>query len=248
MLGYLLMRVWRLKWVRLGDEIGHKDLDAEGLGAALHGIRKNYVGIFVDAGLEAEMGLIQNCWDEIGVFKCYSWHVSIAGVVAADGTFTVSRSNKLNDDVAADGNPISVRKCSATKKDKDIGFTLEFSWDTVKGKVTDSIISIENGTKFENKVAIPQGLKFRLIQASFHWLKNETLCMQPKIVRSPLGPVYWDVSIAGVVVCMSWPFTVSRSNKLNDELVALKVIPFRKAVTRRRNRRIGLLKSSPWIP
>ncbi|PWA64277.1 hypothetical protein CTI12_AA264370 [Artemisia annua] len=78
-------------------------------------------------------------------------------------------------------------KCSATKKDKEMKFTLEFSWDTVKGKVADSIIAIQNGTKIKSKVmeagqtankpstlyAIPHGLKFRLIQASFHWHKNE---------------------------------------------------------------------------
>ncbi|PWA63672.1 hypothetical protein CTI12_AA351140 [Artemisia annua] len=77
--------------------------------------------------------------------------------------------------------------CSATKKDKEIKFTLEFSWDTVKGKVVNSIIAIENGTKVKNKVmesgetankpstlyVIPQVLRFRLIQASFHWHKNE---------------------------------------------------------------------------
>ncbi|PWA51826.1 hypothetical protein CTI12_AA461690 [Artemisia annua] len=108
----------------------------------------------------------------------------MAGVVPADGPFTIPGKNKLNDDVAPDGTPISG---SATKKEKDTEFTLEFSWDTVKGKLTDSITAIENGTKLENEVmesgetakqpsslsAIAEGPRFRLMWASFHWLKNE---------------------------------------------------------------------------
>ncbi|GJU85312.1 hypothetical protein Tco_1292858, partial [Tanacetum coccineum] len=73
----------------------------------------------------------------------------MAGVVPADGPFTIPGKNKLNDDVAPDGTPISG---SATKKEKGTEFTLEFSWDTVKGKLTDSINAIENGTKLENEV------------------------------------------------------------------------------------------------
>ncbi|GKD27796.1 hypothetical protein Tco_1234010 [Tanacetum coccineum] len=45
------------------------------------------------------------------------------GVAPADGPFIVSGRNKLNDDLANEGNPISDRLVSATKKEKGIEFT-----------------------------------------------------------------------------------------------------------------------------
>ncbi|XP_021987903.1 uncharacterized protein LOC110884493 isoform X5 [Helianthus annuus] len=77
--------------------------------------------------------------------------------------------------------------CSAMKNNKDGEIALEFSWDTVKRKLTDSITAIENGTKLEKEViesgqtanqpsslsAIAVGPRFRLMWASFNWLKNE---------------------------------------------------------------------------
>lgn len=79
------------------------------------------------------------------------------------------------------------KKCSDVKNDKDSEVTLEFSWDTVKRKLTDSITAIENGTKLENEItesgqtanqtsslsAIAEGPRFRLMWSSFQWLKNE---------------------------------------------------------------------------
>ncbi|GKB59909.1 hypothetical protein Tco_0916095 [Tanacetum coccineum] len=47
----------------------------------------------------------------------------MAGVAPADGPFTVSGRNKLNDDLANEGNLISGRLVSATKKDKGIECT-----------------------------------------------------------------------------------------------------------------------------
>ncbi|GJT22163.1 hypothetical protein Tco_0892100 [Tanacetum coccineum] len=47
----------------------------------------------------------------------------MAGVALADGPFTVFGRNKLNDDLANEGNPISGRLVSATKKEKGIEFT-----------------------------------------------------------------------------------------------------------------------------
>nr|XP_043620766.1 uncharacterized protein LOC122592572 [Erigeron canadensis] len=108
----------------------------------------------------------------------------MAGVVPADGPFTVSGSNKVSDNVASDGNSVSG---SAMKNEKENEATLEFSWDTVKRKLSDSINAIENGTKLENEFtgsgqtakqpsslfAIAEGPRFRLMWASFQWLKNE---------------------------------------------------------------------------
>ncbi|PWA40847.1 hypothetical protein CTI12_AA554510 [Artemisia annua] len=172
------------------------------------------------------MGVRWRCvWVRMWILLMY---MKIPGVVAADGPFTVSRRNKLNDDEAHDGIPFLLgnqgtrRKHyivfvfnNATKKDKEMKFTLEFSWDTVKGKVADSIIAIENGTKFKNKVieagqtankpsslyAIPQGLKFRLMQASFHWHKNE-FCFLAGCHRFPIEGLCTkaDKKIKGLLV------------------------------------------------
>lgn len=73
------------------------------------------------------------------------------------------------------------------KNEKDSEATLEFSWDTVKRKLTDSITAIENGTKLDSESmgsgetasqpsslsAIAEGPRFRLMWTSFQWLKNE---------------------------------------------------------------------------
>ena len=61
------------------------------------------------------------------------------------------------------------------------------SWDTVENKLINSITAIEYGTKLETETmesgqtankssslsAIAEGPRFRLMLASFHWLKNE---------------------------------------------------------------------------
>lgn len=76
------------------------------------------------------------------------------------------------------------KKCSAVKNNKDTEVTLELSWDIVKRKLNDSITAIEVGTKLENESgktanqpsslsAIAVGPRFRLMWASFNWLKNE---------------------------------------------------------------------------
>ncbi|KAL4571918.1 hypothetical protein LXL04_018685 [Taraxacum kok-saghyz] len=105
----------------------------------------------------------------------------MAGVIPADGPFSTSRSNS---NMAPNGTSISG---SDVKNDKNKEVTLELSWDTVKEKLTNSITAIELGTKFENETmksrqtakqtsslsAIAEGPRFRLLLASFHWLKNE---------------------------------------------------------------------------
>ncbi|GJS76887.1 hypothetical protein Tco_0726768 [Tanacetum coccineum] len=48
--------------------------------------------------------------------------------------------------------PVSDHYPECHEEEKDIDFTLEFSWDTIKGKLTESITKIENGTKLENFV------------------------------------------------------------------------------------------------
>ncbi|KAM0026727.1 hypothetical protein Hdeb2414_s0020g00561481 [Helianthus debilis subsp. tardiflorus] len=108
----------------------------------------------------------------------------MAVAVPADGPFLGSGKKKLSDDVAPDGTSYSG---SAMRNNKDGEIALEFSWDTVKRKLTDSITAIENGTKLEKEVmesgqtanqpsslsAIAVGPRFRLMWASFNWLKNE---------------------------------------------------------------------------
>ncbi|CAH1424569.1 unnamed protein product [Lactuca virosa] len=108
----------------------------------------------------------------------------MAGVIPADGPFSTSRRNKSSDNVAPDGTPISG---SGVKNDKGKEVTLELSWDTVENKIINSITAIEHGTKLENETmesgqtankssslsAIAEGPRFRLMLASFHWLKNE---------------------------------------------------------------------------
>ncbi|KAI3694371.1 hypothetical protein L1987_77336 [Smallanthus sonchifolius] len=108
----------------------------------------------------------------------------MAVVVPADGPFLGSGRKKLSDNVALDGTPVSG---SAMKNNKDSEVTLEFSWDIVNRKLTDSVTAIENGTKLEKEImesgetanqpsslsAIAMGPRFRLMWASFKWLKNE---------------------------------------------------------------------------
>ncbi|XP_071698352.1 uncharacterized protein [Rutidosis leptorrhynchoides] len=109
----------------------------------------------------------------------------MAGVVPADGPFPVSGSGrkKSNDDVAPDRTSTS----GSDVKNEDSEVTLEFSWDTVKRKLTDSIAALDNGTKLENEImesgetanqplslsAIAEGPRFRLMWVSFQWLKHE---------------------------------------------------------------------------
>lgn len=108
----------------------------------------------------------------------------LAGVIPADGPFSTSRRNTSSDNVAPDGTPISG---SGVKNDKGKEVSLELSWDTVENKLINSITAIEYGTKLETETmesgqtankssslsAIAEGPRFRLMLASFHWLKNE---------------------------------------------------------------------------
>ncbi|KAI3801133.1 hypothetical protein L1987_29236 [Smallanthus sonchifolius] len=108
----------------------------------------------------------------------------MAGIVPADGPFSNSGRNKLNDNVAPAETPISG---SAMKNDKDSEVKLEFSWDIVQQKLIGSITAIENGAKLEKGImesgqtanqpsslsAIAVGPRFRLMWASFQWLKKE---------------------------------------------------------------------------
>ncbi|XP_076883241.1 uncharacterized protein LOC143531945 [Bidens hawaiensis] len=107
-------------------------------------------------------------------------HMAVA--VPADGPFLGSGRKRSSDDVAPD--PISG---STMKNNKDGEATLEFSWDIVERKLIDSITAIENETKLEKEStelgqtarqpsslsAIAVGPRFRLMWASFKWLKNE---------------------------------------------------------------------------
>ncbi|KAK9075984.1 hypothetical protein SSX86_004314 [Deinandra increscens subsp. villosa] len=107
----------------------------------------------------------------------------MAVVVPADGPFLGS-GRKKSSDVAPDGTFISG---SAMRDNKDKEVTLEFSWDIVKRKLTDSMTAIESGTNLAKEImesgqtanqpsslsAIAVGPRFRLMWASFKWLKNE---------------------------------------------------------------------------
>ena len=76
---------------------------------------------------------------------------------------------------------------SAAMNNKDSEVNLNLSWDTVKGKLIDSISAIERGAKLGDGnmeteqiakqpsclAAVAEGPRFRLLWASFQWLKNE---------------------------------------------------------------------------
>ncbi|KAL8208410.1 hypothetical protein R6Q57_007822 [Mikania cordata] len=107
----------------------------------------------------------------------------MAVVVPADGSLLGSGRKKLSDNMAPDETPISG---SAMKNNKDSEVTLEFSWDIMKRKLTDSIMAIENeptekeimesgptANQPSSLSAIAVGPRFRLMWASFKWLKNE---------------------------------------------------------------------------
>lgn len=148
----------------------------------------------------------------------------MAGVIPADGPFSTSKKNKLSDSMSPNGTLISG---SDVKNDKGKEFTLEFSWETVKEKLTDSITAIDNGTKLENEIksgqtanqpsslsAIAEGPRFRLMLASFHWLKNEvdnisksTSLSDLKILQKVFSEILQRSSLS---ICTDW---------LKDELL-----------------------------
>lgn len=77
----------------------------------------------------------------------------------------------------------SLSTCSAVDNDDEVN--LKFAWDIVRNKLMDSLNAIENIGNLGNGVnenrqqrpsslfAIAEAPRFRLLLASFHWLKKE---------------------------------------------------------------------------
>lgn len=67
-----------------------------------------------------KQGPAHNCQTGIMVFDCYSCHMSMAGIIACEGAFTVSWSNKLNADEAPDGNSAFAHVMKGLKKQTNL--------------------------------------------------------------------------------------------------------------------------------
>ncbi|XP_024974352.1 uncharacterized protein LOC112512558 [Cynara cardunculus var. scolymus] len=143
----------------------------------------------------------------------------LAGGLPVDRSFTNFGRKIFIDDIAPE-EPIF--SGSAATNDKDSEVNLNLSWDTVKGKLIDSISAIERGAKLDDGnmeteqiakqpsclAAVAEGPRFRLLWASFQWLKNEvdnisinTYTPDVKIWQKGFSEILQRSSLS---VCIDW--------------------------------------------
>ncbi|KAG8370877.1 hypothetical protein BUALT_Bualt13G0029100 [Buddleja alternifolia] len=107
----------------------------------------------------------------------------MAGVIPAENSLYKNQASIPLDDVAPENSSSSG---SATTNDDEV--YLQFAWDVVKGKLIDSLATVEKGANLSEKVtefeqnpgkqptslcAVAEGPRIRLLWASFQWLNKE---------------------------------------------------------------------------
>ncbi|KAK6143996.1 hypothetical protein DH2020_020816 [Rehmannia glutinosa] len=159
----------------------------------------------------------------------------MAGVIPAEKSpYNTQKSTPLIDVL-----PESSSSGSAVTSDDEI--RLQFAWDVVRGKLTDSLSAIKKGVDFSGRVefeqnpskqpsslcAVAEGPRIRLLWASFKWLNKEagTLCRRKKCLDSVMAGGYIEsLLITRRLLWQIFLQTLRQSQQMISWLYLLKLL------------------------